>query len=225
MNIAEIENIIGYTFKDKNLLSRSLTHLSTVPKGKGKSYEKMEFYGDAFLGFVIAEYLYQEKPNLSVGDMTKLRSKIVCTDNLRDATHNLGLWKHVRVAEAIAKQNQNRKLYADIFESILCAIYIDGGETPARKFIFDNLKMNFGSEKGEGFSDHKTALQEYVQAKKLGRIEYKTTWEGEVGNQPSFEITLFVDGNKMASAKSDSKKKADQLCAKQALLEFGVIGK
>ncbi len=222
MSSAEIEKLIGYTFKDKQILNIALTHSSF--KRHGENYEKLEFFGDSFLNFVIAKYLFENRPNLSVGDMTKLRAQIVCTDNLKNATKKMGLWKHVKLVENTKVTSESKKLFADIFESIVGAIYVDGGESESEKFVLRALESEIAKagEKG-GFIDYKTSLQEYIQGGKLGEIFYETRSVLGEAHNPHFEIALLVSGKEIAVATGESKKKASQTCAKLALMKYGVI--
>lgn len=222
MNTQEIEKLIGYTFKDKQLLIKSLTH-SSFNKRK-ENYEKLEFFGDAYLNFAIAKYLFETHKKLSVGEMTKLRAQIVCTENLRNATKRLGLWDFVRRDDNARSLDASKKLFADVFESIVGAIYTDGGEEQSRKFIFRALEKEIKMCVSQDvLTDYKTTLQEYIQGEKLGEISYDSTDISHNPQSPYFETSLKVDGKKVAKGCGESKKKASQACAKNALIKYGII--
>ncbi len=220
MNITEVEKLIGYTFKNKDILTQALTHSSF--KKNCQNYEKLEFFGDSFLNFVVAKHLFQKRNNLSVGEMTKLRAEIVCTENLKNATKKMGLWSHVRLVENSKIASENKKLFADIFESIVGGIYVDGGEAQSEKFVMKALEAEIAKAgKNTQLTDYKTALQEYVQGRKMGEITYETTAVSGSSHTPSFEITLCVGGREIARANGISKKKASQACAKIPLEKYG----
>ncbi|MFI3166114.1 MAG: ribonuclease III [Bacillota bacterium] len=222
MNTPQIEKLIGYTFKNKNILVKALTHSSF--SRRGENYEKLEFFGDSFLNFVIAKYLFENRSDLSVGEMTKLRAQIVCTENLRDATRRLGLWEHVRRDDNAKILDGSKKLFADIFESVVGAIYLDGGPIASVKFILSALEKEINETvKSDALTDFKTALQEYVQGVKIGEIEYVSEDISHNPQSPFFETTLKVGGVAVAKGRGESKKKSSQDSAKNALLKYGVI--
>ncbi len=222
MNETDIQNKIGYIFSDKSLLEKALTHSSF--KKRGENYEKLEFFGDSFLNFVIAKHLFETRSELSVGDMTKLRAQIVCTENLKNATKRLGLWEHVRRADNMRIQDQSKKLFADIFESIVGGIYCDGGEAESEKFILWALSEEIANTlEKDILIDYKTTLQEYVQGRKIGEIFYKTCSVLGEGHKPYFEIALLVGGVEVSRGSGENKKKASQICAKLALEKYGVL--
>ncbi len=222
MNIQEVEKLIGYTFKDKQILIKSLTHASF--NKRGGNYEKLEFFGDAFLNFVIAKHIFQTRKNLSVGEMTKLRAQIVCTENLRNATKRLGLWVHVRRDDNARSLDGSKKLFADIFESIVGGIYADGGEDASEKFILRSLSEEIEkSNKNDALTDFKTALQEYIQGEKIGEIEYLSRDVSQNPQSPYFETSLLVGGKEVAKGSGNNKKKSSQSAAKNALINYGVI--
>ncbi len=224
LEIMQIEELIGYKFKNKNTLKKALTHSSFHGKGKVGNYEKLEFFGDSFLNFVIAKYIFTSNQSLSVGEMTKLRAKIVCTENLKNATARLGIWEHIKKS-VINGEDTSKKLYADVYESLVGGIYIDGGEEESEKFVLRTIQKEIAETiNSESLIDYKTTLQEYIQSKKIGEIKYVTSSVSGEDHKPFFEIELSVGGAIIAKGSGESKKKASQQCAKHALEKYGVLG-
>ena len=147
---AEIENKIGYTFKDKSLLKEAFTH-STYANAFGcKDNERMEYLGDAVLQLVVTEWQYGRYQKADEGAMTRGRQKLVCEEALLDAVRDLGLEKYLLVSGSRA--NVGKKTVSSLFETVIAAIYLDGGYAPAKDFILkfglDHIKPQEQNAKG-----------------------------------------------------------------------------
>ena len=142
MNIEKLEENIGYTFKNKNLIKNALTHTSYAYEHRVQSNEKLEFLGDSILEFISSEYLYNQYPKLKEGEMTKVRATVVCEKSLYKVAilHNFSDFLYLGRSEIITGGNKRVAILADSVEAVIAAIYIDGGIEPARKFIVENLK-------------------------------------------------------------------------------------
>ena len=143
-----IQQILKYNFKNTDLLVTAFTHSSYAHKRGVDSNERMEFLGDALLDFVVAKYLYNKYPNRNEGDYTLVRADVVDTNSLSREVAELGLMDFLLVDQGFTKQDvsfkKNKKIYADLYEAVLCAIYLDGGLDQAEKFIFATLKKELG---------------------------------------------------------------------------------
>ena len=142
MNFEELEKSIGYTFKNKELLKKAMTHTSYAYERNIESNEKLEFLGDSILEFISSKYIYNNYKNLREGEMTKVRAEVVCEDSLYKVAklHNFSDFILVGRSEANNAGNKKPAILADSIEATIAAIYFDGGLEPAEKFIIDNLK-------------------------------------------------------------------------------------
>ncbi|MEG2456956.1 MAG: ribonuclease III domain-containing protein, partial [Clostridia bacterium] len=140
--VAEVQAILGYTFKKTELLVRALTHNSGVGKGLRQSYQNLEFLGDSILNFVIAEELLRRHPEFNEGQLTRMRSAVVSEKPLAETIYKLGLsdFLIMGVSETKMHINQNSSVMEDMFEAIVGAIYLDGGMSFAKKFILTTLE-------------------------------------------------------------------------------------
>lgn len=209
-----LEKIIGHNFKDKNLLQMAFTHISYANENKIFSYERLEYLGDALLDFVVADYLYQNFNAMQAGELSKFRAKLVNSNILGDLVVSLGLDKFVLIGKSVQKISHS--IYADIFESVLGAIYLDGGDYV--KFVCDKLLINpqHCLQIIKEFEDYKTKLQEILQ-KTHTHYEYVVLNKNGADNNTTFEVALNVDGNQICVSTATSIKLAEQKCAKNAL--------
>lgn len=211
--IATIEKDIDYVFKDKSLLEKAFTHSSVANLHNLESNERLEFFGDSILSFIVSEKLYN---NLSAdeGKLSHIRAQIVSAQSLSKIVDNLNLSqiyeKHTQCALSV-------NVKGDLFESLLCAIYIDGGLDSAKKFIENNIDLSAQSVVNQRDTDFKSPLQAYLQKKGIADFGYKTLAQSGQAHKPVFEVGFFVKGEQICSAKAGSKQKAEQICAQIAL--------
>ena len=218
----KLESRIGYAFQNRDLLNTAITHSSYANENKARGVvcnERLEFLGDAVLGYVTAEYLYGRFPDLPEGRMTRLRAELVCERSLNYVATQIGLGEYLLLGRG-EENNGGRarpSIKADAVEALLAAIYLDGGIEPAkgfvRRFIFDAFEAG-----DTGFIlDYKTDLQELVQ-KKSGRIlEYRVTSESGPDHDKTFVVEALVNGEVVAAGEGRSKKEAEQAAARRAL--------
>ncbi len=218
----ELETRLGYTFRRRELLEHALTHSSwSNERGSGRlgSNERLEFLGDSVLGWLVAETLYLRFPQMPEGDMTRLRAELVCESSLAEASETIGLGKYLRLGrgEEQGGGRQRPSIIADAFEATLAAVYIDGGEAPARgmveRFILSKLKAAAKS----GSHDHKTVLQEEVQHLGLAAPTYRMVGESGPDHNKIFSAQVIFDGRVAGEGSGRSKKEAEQAAAKNAL--------
>lgn len=214
-DLLEIEQIIGYSFANKKLLRESLTHQSYANESGLPSYERLEFLGDAVLELVVSKYIY-ENFSFDAGVSSKLRAALVSTEYLNNIVLELGLQKCVLKSKSLPQLS--KKNTADIFESLVGAVYADGGFEAAKELI---NKFVIRSDENVGFVlknsiDYKTTLQEKFQ--KCGTsFEYKLLESRGQDHNKTFVVGLFVDGVQVEVSEGKSKQLAEENCAKMYL--------
>lgn len=218
--IKEFEKKIGYTFKNKHLLTRALVHSSYANERNGKDNERLEFLGDSVLGFVTAERLFGILPESHEGSLTKLRASLVCEKSLYDLAKKIDLPKYLRLGkgeEGTGGRNRPSVL-SDAFEALVAAIYIDAGLEFVREWLLKLMEDAFeDAVAGRRFDDFKTRLQEKVQAKHIGKITYRVAGESGPDHKKCFDVEVLLDERVLARAKGSSKKTAEQNAAKIAI--------
>lgn len=220
MKLENVEKSIGYTFKNKELLKKALTHTSYAYENNLESNEKLEFLGDSILEFISSKYLYKEYPKLKEGEMTKVRATVVCEKSLYKIAklHNFSDFLYLGRSEQKSGGNQRPAILADSVEAVIAAIYIDGEIEKAEKFIIDNLKDEIKeATKHVGDKDYKTVLQEKLQANGDVKIEYEILEEKGPDHDKVFEAQVKCNGKVLAKGEGKSKKEAHMQAAKKAL--------
>lgn len=228
VNIKEVEEKLGYTFKDKNYLIAAMTHKSYANEKKYTdldSYnERLEFLGDAILQHAISIYLFNITPKLKEGIMSKKRAEIVCETSLSNAIISVGLDKYITLGncELAVNGKKNIALLADMAEAIFAAVYLDSDFETANKVIMKLLKSNIAKVLNGEISnnDYKTKLQELLQQN--GTVEIKYVLDKEEGNahERVFYSSVYLNGKKIGEGNGKTKKKAEQNAAEQALQNF-----
>ncbi len=194
----------GFTFNDEKMLFQALTHSSY----SGSNYERLEFLGDSILDFLIADILFDNK-NLKEAELTRARASLACEDNLSKVFDFLKLDDQVKLGKSC--KVLTKAIRADIIESILACVYLQGGILPAKQFILDNFNLNVDDSK-----DYKTAFQEYAQKYKYC-FYYKLDKTEGPAHKLVFYISLYMNDEKVAEAQGNSKLEAEKICAKIAL--------
>ncbi len=222
MDTEKIEKSINYHFKNKELLETALTHTSYANENNVESYEKLEFLGDSILEFLSSKYLYNHYPNLTEGDLTKLRAQVVCEDSLKNVANKHEFYNYILVGKSERANEGNKKvaILADCVEAVIAAIYFDGGLDKAEEFIIENLKeaIQYASQH-IGMKDYKTVLQEKLQKNGDVHIEYNIIKEEGPDHDKIFTAEVKCDGKLLAIGKGKSKKMAEMQAAKIALEE------
>lgn len=222
----EIESILGHSFKKNRLLITALTHRSIVSEVKKielKSYERLEFLGDALLDLLVSERLMKDFKGLSEGELSKFRSTLVNEEALDDisASYRLGRFIILGRGERLANGHLRAGARADVFESLLAAVYLDHGEGSFSylREIFDHLILNYEKNGARFFDlkrlndfDPKTTLQEKTM-RALNILPEYNSHEKDGG----FQTDVCLEGHNLASAWASSKKKASKEAAKLAL--------
>ena len=205
----ELEEKIGYTFRDFSLLKRAMMHSSYTNERhleKYKCNERLEFLGDAVLELVSSEYLFRESPKVSEGELTKTRASMVCEPSLAQCARDIELGKYLLLGkgeEATGGRNRD-SITSDAMEALIGAIYLDGGFTNAKEFIHRFILTDLEDKKL--FYDSKTILQEIVQAENRD-ISYHLVREEGPDHDKSFYVEALIGGVSFGSGKGRTKKK------------------
>ena len=216
-----LQESIGYTFRDPELLQTALTHTSyanEVCKDGLRSYERLEFLGDSILGFTAADYLFGAFPELHEGELTKLRAELVCEASLAETAKKLGLGDYLRLGKGEEAGGGRRRasIIADVVEAVIAAIYLDGGLRPAKRFIYDHVLVDVKARVQRN-ADYKTMLQELVQQKKNQQLSYELLGESGPDHDKTFSVRVLLNGTPLGIGAGTSKKRAEQAAAQQAL--------
>lgn len=219
----EFQKIIGYQFKNKNLLKQALTHSSFANEKhmhKLSDNERLEFLGDAVLEIISSEYLYQNYPKLPEGDLTKLRASIVCEPTLALCTKDIDLGKHILLGkgEDMTGGRKRKSILSDALEAVIGAIYLDGGFTNAKEFILKFILTDI--EHKQLFFDSKTILQEIVQAEFKEELTYDLIKEEGPDHDKMFVIEAYIGDKMIGTGEGRTKKSAEQEAAYHGILKL-----
>ena len=221
--IENLEFELAYTFNDAQLLKQALTHSSHAnERSTGeRDNEQLEFLGDSVLGFLVSDFLFRAHPNLTEGQLSKLKGFFVSSANLVKYAERLHLGSYLQLGKGEEKTGGRAKqaLLVDAFEAIIGAIYLDGGIEKTRRMMLRFLEPQIEDveESGRQLTDFKTALQEQLQARHLGRADYIVASETGPDHQKLFTVEVVLDGESAARGVGLTKKAAEQAAARQAL--------
>lgn len=221
----DLEKSIGYTFKDKELLSLALTHssYSNELSGEAKCNERLEFLGDSVLSIIVSDYIYK-KFETPEGELTKLRASLVCEEALFDFAKQINLGDYIKLGKGEANNGGNKRpsILSDAFEALLAAMYLDGGIEPVRKLVLGFVKKDLQDTKRITFKDYKTALQEIIQKNPEEKIEYVLIDEQGPDHDKLFTVSIELNSLSIAKGTGKSKKAAEQAAAHEALKLMGL---
>ena len=213
---AELEEILGYRFRDDGLLTRALTHSSLKKTGSDPSYERLEFLGDRVLGLIIAELLIEEFPDSAEGKLAPRLAALVSGNTLADVARSIGLGEfiHMTEGEAAAGTNDRASVLADCCEAVIGSVYRDGGLEAA-----NTLVRRFWEPLVETVEPKvaKTELQEWAQGRGLPLPRYTVIDRQGPAHAPEFTIELEIEGREPARATGRSKQAAEQAAAAEML--------
>ncbi|MDR1565274.1 MAG: ribonuclease III [Oscillospiraceae bacterium] len=222
--LEELEKIIGYKFKNKELIGTALTHSSYAnEKRSGSCNERLEFLGDAVLSIITAEYLYKTYKNKKEGELTKIRAALVCEKALSQFALELELGKALLLGngERCSGGSHRPSILADAFEAVLAAIYLDGGMEKARDFVLRFISKELEKPKKHEITDYKSTLQEIIQQNSEERIEYFLVKEEGPDHDKHFVVEVHLNSNVIGKGGGRSKKDAEQQAARDALQLMG----
>lgn len=213
--LAKLEQKLGYQFTDQRLLEQALTHRSC----KGQHNERLEFLGDAVLGLVIAQALFQSYPKTREGDLTRMRASLVKGVTLAEIAKELEIASHLRLGPGELKSGGSRResIQADAVEAVLGAIYLDAGLDACRDRILHWFGSRLATIEPGVQKDSKTRLQEYLQGRRLALPQYEVIEILGEAHDQTFTVRCTVTGFAAVTASGSSRRKAEQDCALQIL--------
>jgi len=232
--ISELEQTIGYTFKDKSLIRTALTHSSFSNENKARKInvecnERLEFLGDSVLSIVISEYLYDRFTKRPEGDLTKIRASVVCREALSKFANGISLGDYLFLGhgEELGHGRERPSILENAFEALLAAIFLDSGEDGKRNvaaFLLPRVipeidMLDSGNELSE--YDHKTKLQQIVQQANGEILEYVVVGESGPDHRKIFEVEARLNSKVIGHGQGRTKREAEQNAAKEALTLFG----
>ncbi|HXP78755.1 MAG TPA: ribonuclease III [Verrucomicrobiae bacterium] len=228
--IAELESLLGHQFRDPRWLHQALMHSSRIPEraecDPAESNEKLEFLGDAVLELIVSEELVREFPDWSEGQLSKSRARLVNATAISLSAQRLGVGKYLLLGRGEEKTGGRTKpaLLADAYEALIAAIYLDGGLEAARGFVRRSLVEGTISVEAErlGHTDHKSALQEFLQSRGMTPGAYHVIAETGPDHQKTFRVEVRIGGQVTAIGCGRTKKEAEQSAAIAALIQLGV---
>ncbi|MGV3519580.1 MAG: ribonuclease III [Luteitalea sp.] len=233
--LAPLEQRLGYRFRDRSLLEHALTHRSRAHEdglGQASTNESLEFLGDAVLGFVVADLVYQEYPDTDEGQKSKIKASLVSYTALARVAETVDLGAHLRLGRGEDKTGGRQKpvLLADACEAVIAAVYLDGGLAASRSLILRLLSPLIDETRARGVatagaSDFKSSLQEYLQARRLPPPMYRIVDQVGPDHDKVFTVDVQASGRVLAEATGRSRKDAEQQAARGALeaLRLGSI--
>ena len=219
----ELEKKLNYTFRDPGLLSEALSHSSYANEHRSaglRSNERLEFLGDSVLGFVTAEFLFLQHPDLPEGDLTRIRAALVCEQSLYEVARKLDLGRYLKLGrgEEAGGGRERTSILADATEAVFAAVYLDGGigaaSTLIHRVLLDAEKEEVVEERRR---DYKTALQELVQRQADQVLTYRMIGEEGPDHDKTFLAEVLLNGTQVGTGSGHSKKEAEQSAAKAAL--------
>jgi ribonuclease-3 len=220
-SLSDIQQRIGYTFRDAELLERSLTHKSYANENRVSYHnERMEFLGDAVLSLVISEYLMKDCPDSTEGDLSRLRAAVVSEPALAAISREIGLGHYLLLGKGEDHTGGRNKdsLLADCLEALIAAVYLDAGKDAATSLILRLFEEVIKKTSSSGGSlDYKTGLQELCQEQLKQLPEYRIVSETGPDHQKQFEIEVWIKGQLSGRGTGKSKKEAEQRAAREAL--------
>ena len=223
-DLKELENVIGYSFRDPGLLPAALTHSSYANEMKGKipgikSNERLEFLGDAILEEIVTRYLYATYPDAGEGELTRLRKSIVCEETLAAAARSIELGDYLFLGHGEEMQGSRAldSILADALEALVAAVRLDGGIEQAENLI----KRTVLSQKVSD-ADYKTRLQQLVQQDGIEELSYRVVREDGPEHSKVFEVEAMINSNPVGRGAGKTKREAEQMAAREALKLFGI---
>lgn len=218
----DLEQRLGYTFADRKLLARALTHTSAVTSG-GDSYQRLEFLGDRVLALTVARLTYDTFPAADEGELARRLNALVKRETCADIGRDLGLGPVMKLGSGEAQTGGRTKtaILGDVVEAIIAAIYLDGGFEPAFDFVRRHWQPRMLAARGP-LRDAKTTLQEWVQARGGPTPVYREISRTGPDHDPEFTIAVDMTGLASGEARGRSKREAEQAAAATVLVREGI---
>lgn len=218
----DLELKLDYTFKNKTILKKSLTHSSYANEhgdDLNAHNQRLEFLGDAILEIVVSEKLFEDFEDDDEGRLTTKRANLVCEENLSKVAYDIELYQYIYHSNGMTKDDikNNDNILCDTLEAVIAAIYLDGGYNEAKRFILENIYYKFDIIS----TNYKSVLREYCNRHKI-ELEYKLLNEFGPDHKKSFEVCCLLNNKCYKSAIGKSKKKAEQIAAKNVINDLDI---
>ena len=232
-DISTLEERIGYSFKNKNILKEALTHSSYANELKARKQEavcneRLEFLGDSVLSVVVSEYLFEKFSSNPEGELTQRRALLVQSASLAAYSRSIGLGDHLYLGHGEEKNRgrERQSTLENAFEALVAAIYLDAGENgldEVRRFVLPIVDKYLEENYDYKHIDAKTELQQLIQQAEGDFLEYVVIAERGPDHKKEFEVVARLNSNIIGRGKGNSKREAEQNAAKDALKLFGAI--
>lgn len=218
--LSELEDIIGYSFTNKQLFESALTHSSYVNENRQEGAddnERLEFFGDAIIEFYVSEFLFEKFKDFPEGDLTKTRAALVCEAGLASCAKEIHLGEFIRMGkgEEMSGGRERASITSDAFEALVAAIYLDSGRENTEKFIHEHLLESLKDK--QLFFDAKTRLQEIIQREPANVLKYEMISEEGPVHDRTFVAAVTLNGQEIGRGSGHSKKDAQQQAAYKAI--------
>lgn len=229
-DIGALENAIGYTFNNKELLREALTHSSYAHELRARKIdavcnERLEFLGDSVLSLVTSEYLFTKYASLPEGDLTHIRAALVQSQALASYAMKIGLGEYLYLGHGEEKNRNRQSILEDAFEALLAAIFLDAGENGidrVKEFLLPIIKNQIDNGESMLHSDAKTELQQLTQVSDGMTPTYTVVGESGPDHSKEFEVEVRLNSNLIGRGVGKSKREAEQNAAREALKLFGI---
>ncbi len=213
----DIENIIGYCFKDKEVLREALTHKSYAGEHRSvKHNERLEFLGDSILGAIVADYIYNQCPHVEEGVLSKIKANLVSRHNLYLWGKKMDLGRYIALGHGeLATGGRTRdSIISNAVEAVIGAVYIDGGYPAAEQMVLPWVKtQQLTQDRG----DYKSVLQEFLQKRSKQTPEYEVIQTVGPEHDKVFTVRVSLEGRPLGIGKGHNKKQAEQNAAENAM--------
>jgi ribonuclease-3 len=222
--LRDLQERCGYHFQDPALLREAMTH-SSFATHRRNSNERLEFLGDAVLGLVVCQSVFERLPNAQEGELTKIKSAVVSRRVCARVAEKLRLTEPLHLGQGVGDgQGVPRSLAAGVFEAFVAAMYLDGGLDPARRFILANMtaEIELATRSDHQFN-YKSQLQQHAQRQLNSTPQYEMLDEKGPDHSKCFEIAVALGSRRFPSAWGPNKKEAEQKAARAALIALGVL--
>lgn len=222
----DLQQRIGYRFKNESLLYEALSHSSYANENKKsrKSNERLEFLGDSVLSIVVSDYIFKHFKHIPEGELTKLRASLVCENALFEFSKKIDLGSHIFLGkgEEMTGGRERPSIVSDAFEAVIAAIYLDGGMDAVRPYVLSFIPDNIDRTGGKAFHDYKTILQEIIQRNPEEKVVYSLKSETGPDHDKHFVVQVLLNGMSIGEGGGRSKKAAEQAAACEALRLMGI---
>lgn len=216
IKIAQVEQILGYTFRDKRLVQSAITHPSAVEgQPRSASYERLEFLGDSILGAIVATDLYERFADMDEGALTRLKISLVSGKTLSQVSQELGIGTCIIFGDS-EKGTGARGMHSaleNVYESLVGAMYLDGGIEQPLAFVRKTLGPHMKPELAAHQENPKSELQEIAQSRYKNAPVYKLVGESGPAHKPTFISQVFINGACFGEGSGSSKKRVRVCCS------------